>query len=762
MAAGFSRHTMAAPQTLYDKIWNAHLVYGPELSLVEIKDNSVARTSQDNGLDLLYIDRHLVHEVSSPIAFDGIRASGRSVRRPDCTLATVDHNVPTGPRSKAALISDPEARAQCAALESNVKQFGLAYFGLQDKRQGIVHVIGPEQGFTLPGITCVCGDSHTSTHGAFGALAFGIGTSEVEHCLATQCLLQKKSRNMRITVDGALGEGVASKDVILHIIGTISASGGNGCVIEYAGSAIRGLSMEARMSICNMSIEAGSRAGMIAPDEVTFAYLQNRPLAPQGADWERAVAYWRTLRSDEGAKFDVEVRIDAKDIAPCVTWGTSPQDVVQITGNVPDPAAFTDADRRRAAQRALEYMGLIPGTPMQSIAVDNVFIGSCTNGRIEDLRSAANVIRAAGSDARVAPSVCALVVPGSTPVRRQAEAEGLDAIFLRAGFEWREAGCSMCIGMNGDGLEAGKRCASTSNRNFEGRQGAGGRTHLMSPAMAAVAALRGTLTDVREFQMQPAATTVRFEPALETASSYERAEMSAPLPVAPSASASAKVKSSKVFRVLKGIAAPMYLENVDTDMISPKQFLKKIERAGFAEGLFYNLRHDAKTGALLDFVLDRPPFNKAVIMVSTGKNFGCGSSRETAAWSFEDFGIRCVIAPSFGDIFRNNCLQNCMLPIELSVEDCRALASDAEAGMEITVDLEKEEITRGDAPPLKFATDPFRRTCLLNGFDDIGATMRKADAITEYEQRRTEFWPWLDGMGRGKKLDVETEAGLDW
>ncbi|KAJ6491393.1 aconitase family-domain-containing protein [Mycena vitilis] len=748
------------PQTLYDKIWAAHVVKPLE-----------------NGLDLIYVDRHLVHEVSSPQAFDGLRAAGRVVRRPDCTLATVDHNVSTAPRTKGIRVlgADSESRAQCAALDANVKDFGLSYFGLQDKRQGIVHIIGPEQGFTLPGITCVCGDSHTSTHGAFGALAFGIGTSEVEHVLATQTILQKKSKNMRINVDGELLEGVSSKDVILHIIGVISASGGTGCVVEYSGSCIRGLSMEARMSVCNMSIEAGSRAGMIAPDEVTFAYLKNRPLAPRGEAWDGAETYWRTLKADEGAKFDIEVNISASDIVPSVTWGTSPQDVVPITGTVPDPAAFSNLDRRKAAERSLQYMGLAPGTPMETIKVDNVFIGSCTNGRIEDLRSAANIVRAGGANASVAPGVRAMVVPGSALVKIQAEAEGLDTVFRRAGFEWREAGCSMCIGMNDDQLSPGKRCASTSNRNFEGRQGAGGRTHLLSPAMAAAAAICGTLTDARKFkpsELKKEAETVAVPVSVVEAESLPAlvAEAVKQPTLAPTPSPSGA--PAKVFRVLRGIAAPMYIENMDTDMILPKQFLKTIVRTGLAGGLFYNFRRDSNTGAPLDFTLDRPPYDKAVIIVSTRKNFGCGSSREHAAWALEDFGIRCVIAPSFGDIFRSNCLQNCMLPIELGVEDCRALARDAEAGIELVVDLEREEITRArdqvvqGENPIRFATDSFRRTCLLNGFDDIAATMCSADAIAEYERRRSVTWPWLDGAANttGNKVPVKSagKASMEW
>ncbi|KAF7291890.1 3-isopropylmalate dehydratase [Mycena indigotica] len=756
---------MDAPQTLYDKIWNAHIVYKQTFSQHAMLNDSLYRTPQKNDLDLIYVDRHLLHEVSSPPAFSGLRAAGRSVRRPDCTLATVDHNVPTSPRNGGehdleVLIADPESRAQCSTLEDNVKEFSLPFFGLHDKRQGIVHVIGPEQGFTLPGITCVCGDSHTSTHGAFGALAFGIGSTEVEHVLATQTLLQRKSKNMRISVDGELGVGVTSKDLILHIIGVIGASGGNGYVIEYAGSVIRGLSMEARMSVCNMSIEAGARAGMIAPDDITFAYLKNRPLAPQGDYWERAVEFWRTLRSDIDAKFDVEVNIHGIDVVPCVTWGTSPQDVVPITGVVPDPACFADQARRQAAERSLHYMGLIPGTAMQDIKVDNVFIGSCTNGRIEDLRAAANVIRSAGPSTVVSSGVQCVVVPGSTSIRLQAESEGLHTVFRRAGFQWRESGCSMCIAMNGDQLEAGKRCASTTNRNFEGRQGAGGRTHLMSPAMAAATALRGTLTDPRQYQSQTTETNVEFEDNIKSPATIP--ELPA---MAPAISQQVQKKESKIFRILQGIAAPMYLENTDTDMIIPKQFLKRIDRQGLADALFFNLRHDSKTGASLDFILDRPPYNKAVFLISTGKNFGCGSSRENAAWSLEDFGIRCLIAPSFGDIFRNNCFQNCMLPIELSVEECRSLAADAELGIELKVDLEKQEIIRmtPSQNPIKFLTDAFRRQCLLEGFDEIGTTMQLVHDITAFEEKRTQMWPWLDGMGRGRKVQpYSDEIRMDW
>ena len=465
---------MAQPRTLFDKIWDSHLVH-----------------RQDDGTCLIYIDRHLVHEVTSPQAFEGLRLAGRTVRRPDATLAVADHNVPTTDR--AAGIADPESRIQVETLAKNAAATGVSYFAMDDIRQGIVHIVGPEQGFTLPGTTIVCGDSHTSTHGAFGALAFGIGTSEVEHVLATQTLIQRPAKNMLVEVEGELPPGATAKDIVLHIIGLIGTAGGTGHVIEYAGSTIRALDMAGRMTVCNMTIEGGARAGLIAPDETTFAYLQGRPMAPKGLAWEQAVAYWRTLPSDAGAHYDKVVRIDAAEVIPQVTWGTSPEDVLPITGRVPDPARETDEGRRAAMQRSLDYMGLVPGTPLDQVPVQRVFIGSCTNGRIEDLRAAAAVAKGR----KVAAGVQAMVVPGSGLVKHQAEEEGLDQVFLAAGFEWREPGCSMCLAMNADKLEPGERCASTSNRNFEGRQGRGGRTHLVSPAMAVAAAVTGTLTDVR-------------------------------------------------------------------------------------------------------------------------------------------------------------------------------------------------------------------------------------------------------------------------
>jgi 3-isopropylmalate/(R)-2-methylmalate dehydratase large subunit len=474
-APGKTTPAKTAPRTLYDKIWDDHVV-----------------DSQPDGTSLLYIDRHLVHEVTSPQAFEGLRMSKRRVRAPEKTLAVVDHNVPTSDRRKG--IDDPESRTQVEALAKNAKDFGIEYYDALDKRQGIVHVIGPEQGFTLPGTTIVCGDSHTSTHGAFGALAHGIGTSEVEHVLATQTLIQKKAKNFLVTVDGKLPAGVGPKDIILAIIGEIGTAGGTGSVIEYAGDTIRSLSMEGRMTVCNMTIEGGARAGMIAPDEKTFAYLKDRPKAPKGKAWDAAMKYWETLATDDGAKFDRELKLDAARLPPTITWGTSPEDVVSITGKVPDPQKVKDENKRASMVRALDYMGLKPGTRITDIPLDVVWIGSCTNGRIEDLRVVAELVKGR----TVSPKLAyAMIVPGSGLVKEQAEAEGLDRVFLDAGFLWREPGCSMCLGMNPDQLKPGQRCASTSNRNFEGRQGYKGRTHLVSPAMAAAAAIEGRFVDVR-------------------------------------------------------------------------------------------------------------------------------------------------------------------------------------------------------------------------------------------------------------------------
>ena len=465
------------PQTLYDKIWNEHIVH-----------------QRSDGTTLLYVDRHLIHEVTSPQAFEGLRFSKRKVRRPNLTLAVADHNVPTTDRSQG--IEDQESKAQIEELEKNCKEFGIKIFDMNDKRQGIVHIIGPEQGFTQPGTVIVCGDSHTATHGAFGALAFGIGTSEVEHVLATQTLVQKKAKNFRINVNGNLPIGVTSKDIILQIIGKIGTAGGTGYVIEYAGSLISSLSVEQRMTICNMTIEAGARAGLIQPDEKIFEYLKGKPMSPKKDNWDKALEYWGSLKTDPEANFDKEISLEGAEIKPMVTWGTSPQDVVEIDGKVPNPNNEKDEDRKKSILRSLNYMGLKPDTNIKDIKIDKVFIGSCTNGRIEDIRDAAKILK----DKKIAPHVNAIIVPGSGLVKEQAEQEGLDKIFIESGFEWREPGCSMCLAMNADKLKSGERCASTSNRNFEGRQGRGGRTHLVSPAMAAAAAISGNLDDVRKYQ----------------------------------------------------------------------------------------------------------------------------------------------------------------------------------------------------------------------------------------------------------------------
>lgn len=669
-------------------------------------------------------------------------------------------------------VEEADSRTQCLTLEENVKAFQLTYFGLGDKRQGIVHIIGPEQGFTLPGTTVVCGDSHTSTHGAFGALAFGIGTSEVEHVLATQTLITKRSKNMRIQVDGALPPGVGSKDIILHAIGVIGTAGGTGAVIEYCGSAIRGLSMEARMSICNMSIEAGARAGMIAPDETTFKYLRGRPLAPKvdSPEWKKAVRYWLSLKSDEGAIYDEEVFINAKDIVPTVSWGTSPQDVVPITEVVPDPESFDSEAKKKSARRALDYMGLEPGTRMEDIELDKVFIGSCTNARIEDLRAAAEIIKGR----EVAQNIKrAMVVPGSGLVKEQAEAEGLDKIFQDAGFEWREAGCSMCLGMNPDILSPKERCASTSNRNFEGRQGADGRTHLMSPVMAAAAAIVGKLADVRKLADQnvaPAKISPRVDvtPEVSDIDTDDDLDRILDLPEESQTQDKARGASSSggqpKFTVLKGIAAPMERSNVDTDAIIPKQFLKTIKRTGLGSALFYSYRYKDDGSENADFVLNKEPYRHAKILVVTGPNFGCGSSREHAPWALLDFGITCIIAPSYADIFFNNTFKNGMLPVAIPDQSTVAkIAEEARAGREIEVDLVNQRINDAFGQKLAdFEVEKFRKHCLVKGLDDIGLTMQMEDKIKKFEERRTLDTPWLDGSGylkRGsRKGPVQVEA----
>lgn len=712
----------AGPRTLYDKIWDSHIV----------------NSNKDGSSSLIYIDRHLVHEVTSPQAFEGLRVAGRQVRRPDCTLAVCDHNVPTTDRSKG--ITEPESKLQVDTLETNVKEFGLEYFGMNDKRQGIVHIIGPEQGFTQPGMTIVCGDSHTATHGAFGALAFGIGTSEIEHVFATQTLVQQKAKNMRITVDGALPVGITSKDLVLKIISVIGTAGGNGHVIEYAGEAIRNLSMESRMTVCNMSIEGGARAGMVAPDEVTAAYLKGKPMAPTAEHWDRAVEYWMSLQSEEGSSYDKEVTVSVTDIAPQVTWGTSPEDVVPITGVVPDPMHEADPSRQRAFQRSLDYMGLKAGQSMQDITIDKVFIGSCTNGRIEDIRAVADV----ANGKMVAHGVHALVVPGSGLVKMQAEDEGLDKVLKEAGFDWREPGCSMCLAMNADRLEPGQRCASTSNRNFEGRQGRGGRTHLMSPGMAAAAAVAGRLTDVRQ-HIRSYSNFTRPRGGCGCCSpkvSSSHLSSSHMGKTNTNRSFSTGTANPLLFRQLAGVAAPMEQPNVDTDMIIPKQFLKTITRTGLGKSAFWETRYEENGDENPEFVLNQTQYRAAKVLVA-GENFGCGSSREHAPWALLDFGIRCVVAPSFADIFFNNCFKNGMLPIEVSAERLAPLMKYAkQPNSQVDVDLETQTITYGDSV-LDFQTDPFRRECLLNGWDDIALTLKEEASIDAYENTRRSERPWL-------------------
>lgn len=736
-----------AGKTLYDKIFEDHMV------------------TETDGSTLLYIDRHLVHEVTSPQAFEGLRLARRGVRRPDCTLLTVDHNVPTEDRQELedveSFISEINSRTQVLQLEQNVKDFGLKYFGMEDERQGIVHIIGPEQGFTLPGTTCVCGDSHTATHGAFGSLAFGIGTSEVEHVLATSTLSQVKAQNFLISIDGELNDAVTSKDIILHICGVIGTAGGTGCVIEFAGSAIRALSMEARLSVSNMAIEAGARAGLIAPDETTFEYLKGRPMSPSDEDWDRACEYWRSLGSDDDAAYDKVVEIKAEDIAPTVTWGTSPQDVVPITGNVPDPEAAVDDARKAAMERSLNYIGLEANQPLEGVKIDKAFIGSCTNGRIEDIREVAAV----AMGRKVAEGIHAYVVPGSGLVKRQAEDEGLDKILIEAGFDWREPGCSMCLAMNDDKLKPQERCASTSNRNFEGRQGGGGRTHLVSPAMSAAAAIAGSLADVRNY---PYLGDTDSDPRIIdkhnrgsrvfSTENYKSpgAVIDPPAPYMMEMSDEGETSSGlPKFTVLSGKSAPLDIQNIDTDMIIPKEFLKTIKRAGLGFAAFAELRyHNADQVATLgedvaeineEFVLNKPEYKGTSILIA-GDNFGCGSSREHAPWSINDMGIRCIISTSFADIFYNNCFNNGMLPLVLTREEVEILLDDAsDPSNELTIDLPNQKVLRSNGESFDFDIDPFRKMCLINGLDKIGLTLKNVNKITAFEKERSISYPWLDG-----------------
>jgi 3-isopropylmalate dehydratase len=700
--------------------------------------------------------------------------NGRQVRRSDLTLATSDHNVPTTSRKdmdESSYIRDAESRLQCRTLKQNAKQHRIRYFDLRSANQGIVHVIGPELGFTLPGMTMVCGDSHTSTHGAFGALAFGIGTTEVEHVLATQTLISNRLKNMKVQVEGQLAPCITSKDIILYIIKTISSAGGTGMVIEYAGSTIRGLSMESRMSLCNMSVEAGAKAGLISPDETTIEYMRGRPLVSMDSDqWKRASDYWLSLKSDPDAVFDRVVEIEATDINPHVTWGTSPDQVVPITEVVPYPPCDADERARKSHIRALEYMNLEPGTPMQNIKIDKVFIGSCTNARLEDLRAAAHILQGAS----VSPDVkLALAVPGSGLVKAAAEREGLDIIFKKAGFEWREAGCSLCVGLNEDMLLPTERCASTSNRNFEDRQGAGGRTHLMSPVMAAAAAIKGHLTDARILlnenprpERHIMLHTAEIVPLLDredgntdmsTASKSSSGDArgfksdgndSSKTP-RENSTAESSTASSRVFHSWKGRMVPLNMSSVDTDCIIPKQFLKSIGREGFSKGLFYYLRHTSREGTPEEdpsFTLNQHQYRGTSILLVTGENFGCGSSREHAVWALQGWGFKCVLAPSFGDIFYNNCFQTGLLPVRITSPSLlKDLTVEAEACREIVVDLLTQTIYRAEDKYVlgTFTVEEQHREKLISGSDNISDTLKMNDDIERFETQQKTGMPWL-------------------
>lgn len=729
-----SYYNQDSPATLYDKIWATHLI------------------CRERESCLIYVDGHIVYEITSPQAFDGLRSAKRPLRRPDLTLSTVDHNIPTTSRKKftspASYINDPQSKLQVATLEQNVRQYGLTYYGLDDQRQGIVHVVGPEQGFALPGTVFVCGDSHTGTVGAFGNLALGIGTSEVEHVLATQTIRLSKFKNMRIWVEGDLKEGVVSKDLMLHIVGKIGFAGATGHVVEYAGPTIQKMSMESRMTICNMSIEAGARAGLIAPDDATFSYLKRRRFAPREF-WDRAVEAWRELRSDDGATFDKEVSIDAGDVSPTVTWGTTPADIVSFNDFIPDSANFADdPPEQKRIQRALDYMDLKPGMKVTDIKIDKVFIGSCTNSRIEDLRSAALILYGR----TISPDIKAIVVPGSGLVKKQAEEEGLDIVFMNAGFEWREAGCSMCPGINPDRLTIGERCASTSNRNFEGRQGPGGRTHLMSPATAAATAIRGYISDPRDFPPVPFSRgelELEPSPAIEpphqpVRQNRETLEISAKESVEPSTTAPS---SSAEFHAVRGVGAPIHLSNVDTDMIIPGQYLAVVKKDGLGKALFKTIRYKVGTGEPIStFILNKPPWTQAKFLIVTGENFGCGSSREHAAWALKDFGIRAVLAPSFAGIFLNNAFKNGVLCIVLPRPLLLELANDAETNpdLELELCLEEQVLVRPSGEQIVFEIDGFKKYCLLNGLDEISLALQHEGKIDLYEKWRATTFPWLE------------------
>ncbi|KAK2593240.1 3-isopropylmalate dehydratase [Conoideocrella luteorostrata] len=639
----------------------------------------------------------------------------------------------------------PEARLQVETLARNAKTHNIPYLGLQSRSQGIVHVIGPELSFTLPGTTVVCGDSHTSTHGALGCLAFGIGTSEVEHVLATQTITTTKWKNLRIWVEGAFAEGVRSKDLSLYIIGQIGTAAGTGAVIEFAGPVVESMTMEARMSLCNMAIETGARAGIIAPDEVTFKYVKGRPLAPENASWEDAVLYFKSLKTEPGAIFDGDFRIDAKDVSPTVTWGTSPEQITPITGFVPHPEDFSDPSKVESCLQALHYMGLEPGTKMTDIKVDKIFIGSCTNARLSDLRSAASILRGR----KISPTLKgAYVVPGSGLVKQQAESEGLDQVFKVAGFEWREAGCSLCVGLNEDQLEAYERSASSSNRNFENRQGTAGRTHLMSPAMAAATAIEGKLSDVRNF-LPTEYGLINSLPSHPEYVDIKESEEEDSYEVSQKINTSQTIEDDDItagpFTSVSSIIAPIHRANVDTDCILPKQFCTTILRRGLGDALSYNLRRHSDGKPEESFILNQAPYNKTRILLCTGSNFGCGSSREHAVWALLDFGIRVVLAPSFADIFFNNSFKNGLLPASVNEKNIAILQKEAEAGRTITVILSSQQILDQNGKEIAmFTVDPRLKRALLEDLDEIGLSLKLNEHISLYEARKMEKWPWLD------------------
>lgn len=746
--------------TLYDKIYQQHLV-DPE--------NKIA--------PLQYIDAHLIFEAPTPVAFDSLNKTSRPVRRPDLTLATVDHNVPTSDRSQydnaTTFVEDPLSRQQIRLLQKNTADHKIKYLSMSDRRQGIVHVVGPEQGLTLPGTVLFCGDSHTPTHGAVGALAISGSVSDITHVLATQTVLQKKYKNYRVCVEGELGPGVYSKDIILYLLGKIGHAGATGYIIEFCGSTIQNLSMEARMVLCNMSIESGARSGLVAPDEVTFEYLRDRPLVPSSDNWEKAVAYWKTLYSDDDANWDASITVNASDLVPFVTWGTSPDNVIPITGKTPNPEDFENPIKADAVRRSLQYMDLKPNMPAVDITIDRVFIGSCTNSRIEDLRAAARVAR----NRRVAKSVSAMVVPGSGLVRQQAIAEGLDIIFKDAGFEWREAGCSMCLAMNGDMLAPGERCASTTNRNFENRQGPGGRTFLVSPVMAVAAAIKGHLYDVREFlngengSIGQTCFTLEGEKVSsygsvkEITSRRSTDDTVETMINRPSGDAKKTGAGIPEFNVVNSIAAPFEMQNINTDLIIQVSDMKVTSPLGLGPALFRPLRYDNKTGnENPDFILNQEPYrSSSQILVCTGENFGCGSSREKAVWALTGFGFRCIIAPSFASIFFNNCGKCGILAIPLT--DTKALEKIHASGVAkvgITVDLPAQEIRYSDGGELitKFEVDSYTKHCLLNGLDDVTNTLTNEEGkIFSFEKKQAAAFPWL--FNRIQKLQPPRVLGLD-